>query len=135
MALAIFAIAHSFAQEKEETPQEQEELLLTAKDSIPEELVLTAKDSIIVSSYMAGLGYNFVDDSGDVLDDFFLIEKEWNSVFFPSRINFGRYFESGIGLEAIARVLVILMPIILVVLVLMLLRVLECGSQTIGLLI
>ena len=71
---------------------------LRAQDS----LQLTKKDSIVVSSYMAGLGYNFVDDSGDVADGLFNFSDEWNAVAFPSRLSIGRYFRSGIGLEAIA---------------------------------
>ncbi len=64
-------------------------------------LQLTEKDSIVISSYMAGLGFNFVDDSGNVYDGLFNIKDEWNAVSFPSRISIGRYFKSGIGIEAI----------------------------------
>ena len=65
-------------------------------------LELTAKDSIVVSSWMVGLGFNAVDDSGDVLGDLVKIKEEWNMVPYPSRISLGRYFKSGIGLEGIA---------------------------------
>jgi outer membrane protein OmpA-like peptidoglycan-associated protein len=51
---------------------------------------------------MLGVGYNFVDDSGQVFDDLFDIRATWNSVPYPSRISLGRYFKSGIGIEAIA---------------------------------
>ena len=64
-------------------------------------LQLTKKDSIIVSSYMAGLGINFVDDSGDVYNGLFDVKEEWNAVSFPSRLSIGRYFKSGLGIEAI----------------------------------
>ena len=67
-----------------------------------EELVLTSKDSIVQSSWIFGLGFNAVDDSGDELEDLFDIENEWNIVPFPSRISIGRYFKNGLGLEAIA---------------------------------
>lgn len=67
-----------------------------------EELQLTSKDSIVISSWMVSLGYNFVDDSGDAFNDFTTIKDQWNAVAFPSRISIGRYFESGIGIEAIA---------------------------------
>ncbi len=67
-----------------------------------EELVLTAKDSIVQSSWMFGVGFNVVDDSGDELDDLFAIDDEWNFVPFPSRLSIGRYFENGLGIEAIA---------------------------------
>lgn len=66
---------------------------------IPE---LTAKDSIIQSSWMFGLGYNMVDDSGDVFDGLFNVNSEWNTLAYPSRISAGRYFKSGLGVEAIA---------------------------------
>lgn len=67
-----------------------------------EELKLTVKDSIVQSSWMLGLGYNFVDDSGDVADGLFDFKDEWNGTAFPNRLSIGRYFKSGIGLEAIA---------------------------------
>lgn len=50
---------------------------------------------------MAGLGFNFVDDSGDIFNELFEVEDQWNAVAFPSRISFGRYFKSGFGIEAI----------------------------------
>lgn len=62
---------------------------------------LTEKDSMVVSSYMFGLGFNMVDDSGDLLDGFFEVEEEWNYVAFPSRVSIGKYFRSGVGVEAI----------------------------------
>ncbi|MDC6352761.1 OmpA family protein [Zeaxanthinibacter sp. PT1] len=65
---------------------------------IPE---LTAKDSIIKSSWIFGLGVNIVDDSGDAFEDFTTTKDQWNIVPFPSRISIGRYFKSGLGLEAI----------------------------------
>ncbi len=67
-----------------------------------EELQLTSKDSIVQSSWMFGLGYNFVDDSGDMLDELFSFDDQWNAVAYPSRVSFGRYFKSGIGVEGIA---------------------------------
>ncbi|SDE76013.1 Outer membrane protein OmpA [Pricia antarctica] len=67
-----------------------------------EELQLTSKDSIVESSWMIGLGYNFVDDSGDMLDELFSFDDQWNTVAFPSRVSIGRYFKSGIGVEGIA---------------------------------
>ncbi|MDO6491460.1 MULTISPECIES: OmpA family protein [unclassified Cellulophaga] len=66
-----------------------------------QDLQLTAKDSIVKSSWIFGLGYNFVDDSGDVFDELLDVDKQWNAVAFPSRISIGKYFESGIGVEAI----------------------------------
>ena len=67
-----------------------------------EELALTSKDSIVLNSWIVGLGFNAVDDSGDELDDLFAIGDEWNAVPFPSRLSVGRYFNNGLGLEAIA---------------------------------
>ncbi|CAM3344504.1 OmpA family protein [Zobellia roscoffensis] len=66
-----------------------------------EELQLTKKDSIVKSSWMFGLGYNVVDDSGDVFDDLFSYGEQWNTLSYPSRISIGRYFKSGIGVEAV----------------------------------
>ncbi len=67
-----------------------------------EELQLTSKDSIVQSSWMFGLGYNFVDDSGDMMDELFSFDDQWNAVAYPSRVSIGRYFKSGIGVEGIA---------------------------------
>ncbi len=63
---------------------------------------LTKKDSTIVSSWMAGIGFNAVDDSGKEFDKLFDIENEWNAVPFPSRLSIGKYFKNGLGIEAIA---------------------------------
>jgi outer membrane protein OmpA-like peptidoglycan-associated protein len=64
-------------------------------------LQLSEKDSVIVSSWMVSLGINIVDDSGDAFNDFTTIKDQWNMVPFPSRISIGRYFRSGLGIEAI----------------------------------
>lgn len=69
---------------------------------VPEELALTPKDSVVVSSWTAGLGWNFVNDSGERTDNLFSINNRLNAVAFPSRATIGRYFRSGIGIEAIA---------------------------------
>lgn len=66
-----------------------------------EELEITAKDSIVQSSWMFGIGFNAVDDSGNVFDGLFNISDEWNMLPYPSRISIGRYFKNGLGLEAI----------------------------------
>tara|TARA_R110002049_G_scaffold274180_1_gene452116 strand:+ start:327 stop:1493 length:1167 start_codon:yes stop_codon:yes gene_type:complete len=66
-----------------------------------QELQLTAKDSVVNSSWMIGLGYNFVDDSGDMIKELFDFKDQWNAVAFPSRISIGRYFKNGLGVEAI----------------------------------
>jgi hypothetical protein len=50
-----------------------------------QELQLTSKDSIVTSSWMIGLGYNFVDDSGDMVKELFDFKDQWNAVAFPSR--------------------------------------------------
>ncbi|WP_149277080.1 OmpA family protein [Pareuzebyella sediminis] len=65
------------------------------------EIQLTTSDSVITRSWMVGLGYNFIDDSGDMLDELFSFHTQWNMLPYPSRISFGRYFKSGIGVEAI----------------------------------
>ncbi|WP_297690902.1 OmpA family protein, partial [uncultured Eudoraea sp.] len=97
IAILLFGITTIYAQEEIQSI-EQEQLQLDQQ----EELQLTAKDSMVVSSWMVGLGWNFVNDSGDRLNNFTKIKDYWNGVAFPSRINIGRYFRSGIGLEAIA---------------------------------
>ncbi|WP_297796650.1 OmpA family protein [uncultured Eudoraea sp.] len=83
----------------------QEEIQSTEPDSLSmdqqEELQLTAKDSMVVSSWMVGLGWNFINDSGNRLNNITTTKNMYNAVAFPSRINIGRYFRSGIGLEAI----------------------------------
>ena len=69
-----------------------------AQETIPE---LSSKDSVVSSSWMLGVGINIVDDSGDAFNDFTTIKDQWNTVPFPSRLSIGRYFRSGLGLEAI----------------------------------
>ena len=66
-----------------------------------DELQITAKDSIVQSSWIFGIGLNAVDDSGNVFDGIFNVGQEWNIVPYPSRVSIGRYFKSGLGLEAI----------------------------------
>ncbi|MBC6997972.1 OmpA family protein [Cytophaga sp. FL35] len=65
-------------------------------------LELTSKDSIIERSWHVGIGFNAVDDSGDMFDELFAVDSQWNYVYYPSRVNLGRYFKSGIGIDAIA---------------------------------
>jgi len=67
-----------------------------------EELVISSKDSIISSSWILGIGTNIVDDSGDAFDALFDIKETWHAVPYPSRVSIGRYFKSGLGVEAIA---------------------------------
>ncbi|MCM4167314.1 Peptidoglycan-associated lipoprotein [Arenibacter antarcticus] len=71
--------------------------------SFAQDLQLTEKDSIVKSSWMVGLGYNFVDDSGSgtSLKGKFDIDNNWNSLAYPSRVSIGRYFKSGLGIEGI----------------------------------
>ena len=88
-------------------PQEEGQQLTSQEEAIPlasqeEELQLTSKDSIVQSSWMISLGYNFVDDSGDMADELFSFDSQWNAVPYPSRLSIGRYFKSGVGLEGIA---------------------------------
>ncbi len=71
---------------------------LLAQNELPR---ITSKDSIVKSSWNIGLGYNIVDDSGDASGDLFNIKEQWNTTAAPNRINVGRYFKNGIGLEAI----------------------------------
>ncbi|KAG1648923.1 hypothetical protein GQR58_029470 [Nymphon striatum] len=55
-----------------------------------------------INSWVFGLGYNFVDDSGDTFDDLTAISTQWNALAYPNRLSAGRYFKSGLGVEAIA---------------------------------
>jgi outer membrane protein OmpA-like peptidoglycan-associated protein len=66
-----------------------------------EDLQITAKDSIVQSSWIFGVGVNAVNDSGNVFNELFNVSAPWNMVPFPSRISIGRYFKSGLGVEAI----------------------------------
>ncbi len=67
-----------------------------------ENIQLTSKDSIVQSSWILGLGYNFVDDSGYAFEELTALSSQWNALAYPSRLSMGRYFKSGIGIEAIA---------------------------------
>ena len=69
-----------------------------------EELQLTSKDSIVQSSWTVGLGYNFVDDSGDVFDGSFDFSSQWNSLPYPNRLSIARNFKSGLSISAIGTV-------------------------------
>ncbi|TXN35994.1 OmpA family protein [Flagellimonas hymeniacidonis] len=76
-------------------------LFLWSLASSSQEVQLTKKDSIVKSSWMVSLGINIVDDSGDEFGNLFDIKDGWHAVPFPSRISVGRYFDNGLGLEAI----------------------------------
>ena len=76
-------------------------LLATNLTFAQDELQVTAKDSIVQSSWIVGVGFNAVDDSGNVFDGIFNVGQEWNIVPFPSRVSVGRYFKNGLGVEAI----------------------------------
>ena len=76
-------------------------LLLIPAVVFAQDLEITKKDSIVKSSWMVSLGINVVDDSGDEFGNLLDIQDGWNMVPFPSRISIGRYFQNGIGLEAI----------------------------------
>lgn len=67
-----------------------------------ENFQITSKDSIVQSSWIVGLGYNAIDDSGNVFDGLFNVSEEWNLLPYPSRISIGKYFKNGLGIEAIA---------------------------------
>lgn len=98
-AIAILLIGTtSFYAQEEIQSLEQEQL----QPDQQEELQLTAKDSMVVSSWMVGLGWNFVNDTGKRFNNIATVKDQINGVAFPSRVNIGRYFKSGIGLEAIA---------------------------------
>ncbi|WP_406683958.1 OmpA family protein [Seonamhaeicola sp. MEBiC1930] len=64
-----------------------------------QERELTSKDSTIVNSWMIGVGYNIVNDSGNRFDGAFDISDSWNSLVYPNRISVGKYFNSGLGIE------------------------------------
>ncbi|WP_245750695.1 OmpA family protein [Flagellimonas taeanensis] len=66
-----------------------------------QERSLVRKDSIVQSYWLVGLGMNIVDDSGDEFRELFDIRDAWNIAPYPSRINVGRYLNSGVGFEMI----------------------------------
>lgn len=66
-----------------------------------EKLQLTERDSIVTKSWIAGLGFNAVDDAGSEFSNFFNATDNWNIVPFPSRLSIGKYFENGLGIELI----------------------------------
>lgn len=76
-------------------------MLLLPSVFYAQEIQLTKKDTIVKSSWMVSLGINVVDDSGDEFGNLLDIRDGWNAVPFPSRISIGRYFQNGLGLEAI----------------------------------
>ena len=76
-------------------------LIISCTANAQDELQIIAKDSIVQSSWIVGVGLNAVDDSGNVFDGIFNVGQEWNIVPFPSRVSIGRYFKSGLGIEAI----------------------------------
>lgn len=51
--------------------------------------------------WQLGIGYNFVDDSGPGLDDYFNFKEIWHAVPYPSRLTVGYYMTNGFGVEAI----------------------------------
>lgn len=65
------------------------------------EPTLTKQDSTIVSSWVFGVGFNAIDDSGNSYGNLFDIKKAWNAVPFPSRLSIGKYFKNGLGIEGI----------------------------------
>lgn len=69
--------------------------------SFAQDVELTKKDSIVESYWLVSLGTNFVDDSGHEFNKLFDFKNAWNVVPYPSRLSFGRYFENGLGIEAI----------------------------------
>ncbi|SDR00585.1 Outer membrane protein OmpA [Flagellimonas zhangzhouensis] len=66
-----------------------------------QDIELTKKDSIVQSYWLVSLGMNAVDDSGHEFDRLFDLDGAWNIVPYPSRVSVGRYFNNGLGLEAI----------------------------------
>lgn len=77
-------------------------VLLSSLHIAGQDVQLTKKDSIVNSYWLVTLGTNFVDDSGDEFGKLFDLSEGWHAVPYPSRASIGRYFESGLGLEAIA---------------------------------
>ncbi|THD66762.1 OmpA family protein [Robertkochia marina] len=51
--------------------------------------------------WQVGVGYNFVDDSGPGLNDYFNFKEIWHAVPYPSRLTIGYYTQSGFGYEVI----------------------------------
>lgn len=51
--------------------------------------------------WQLGVGYNFVDDSGPGLNDYFNFDEIWHALPYPSRLTVGYYMDNGFGFEAI----------------------------------
>lgn len=66
-----------------------------------QELALVKRDSIVKKAWIFGIGFNAVDDAGSEFSNLLNVSDNWNILPFPSRLSIGRYFESGIGIEAI----------------------------------
>ena len=75
---------------------------LFSQSGFSQDIQLTKKDSIVKSSWIIGLGLNAVDDAGSEFTNVFDVSDNWNIVPFPSGLSVGKYFENGLGLEAIA---------------------------------
>ncbi len=89
--LASLSFGHTFSQQALDVATQESTVLQ-----------LTAKDSVVLSSWVIGLGYNIVDDSATPFgQDFMNIKDTWNMLPYPARVSIGRFFKSGIGLEAI----------------------------------
>ncbi|MDG1572714.1 OmpA family protein [Robiginitalea sp. M366] len=63
-------------------------------------LALQPSDSLVQSYWLAGLGWNAVDDSWKARADFPTTDMVHLQPY-PSRVSLGRYFRSGLGLEVI----------------------------------
>ena len=92
LVVVLLVSVHTYSQE---IPDVLQDSLMAAE--LPE---LTKKDSTITSYWLAGLGINIVDDSWRARQGFALADM-WNIVPYPSRVSFGRYFRSGLGVEVI----------------------------------
>lgn len=76
-------------------------LLISFNINSAQEIGLSDDDYIVKSSWMVGLGYNFVDDSGYRGEGLLDFKENWNALAYPSRLSIGRYFKSGLGIEGI----------------------------------
>lgn len=63
--------------------------------------VCTVNAQEATNFWQLGVGYNFVDDSGPRLNDYFNFKEIWHAVPYPSRLTVGYYLKNGFGFEAI----------------------------------
>ena len=76
-------------------------MFLSISIAFSQNIELAEEDTSYQNYWMLGIGYNIVDDSGNIFDTPLRVQDNWNVLPYPSRISVGRYFNSGLGIELI----------------------------------